>query len=213
VRGVVRERPAPEGVEAVRADVRDAAAMREAAAGCEAVVHTAYVKDDRSVVVDGTAAVAAAAGGRRLVHVSSDLVFAGRDAPYTEADVPDPILPYGRWKARAEEAAAGGAIVRTSLVVGRPDGPQERLARTPGATFFTDEVRCPVDVDVLAAALLALATRVGHTGPLHVAGAPCTRFELAVRLGACEPRGAASPPGRPKVVVLDCSLARTLGVL
>jgi hypothetical protein len=60
----------------------------------DAVVHTAYAKDVpemHDVIVDGSAAIAAgcAAIGSRLVHVSSDVVFAG-DAgrPYDERDAP-----------------------------------------------------------------------------------------------------------------------------
>src|ERR687887_1603016 len=62
-------------------DVRDADAVRAAvlAARPDVVVHTAYRMDDASVNVDGTRAVVAAARavGARLVHLSSDLVFAG----------------------------------------------------------------------------------------------------------------------------------------
>lgn len=203
--GVVGERPAPPGVEAHRVDVRDVTAL-----GCDAVVHTAYRPGDRDVVVEGTRAVAAL--GLRTVHVSSDLVFAGREAPYTEDDEPDAAEGYGAWK-REAEALVDGAVVRTSVVFGRPHGPQERLARTAGARFYEDEVRCPVHVDVLARALLALATTDDHVGPLHVAGPPRTRLQLARELGATDPVGVPSPPGRPKRVVLDCARARALGLL
>ena len=59
-----------------------------------AVVHLAYRPDDRRVIVDGSRHVAAAAAavGARLVHMSTDMVFAGRAEPYTEADAPDATL-------------------------------------------------------------------------------------------------------------------------
>src|SRR5436305_13311751 len=63
-------------------DVRDAsavdAAVRDVAA--EAIIHTAYVQDGPdawTVNVDGSENVARAAGGRRLIHLSTDVVFDG----------------------------------------------------------------------------------------------------------------------------------------
>ena len=93
----------------------------------------------RAVNVDGSAAVAAAAGEARLVHVSSDVVFDGRlGRPYREDDVVSPITEYGRTKADAEQvvlrAAPKALVVRTSLIYGgpgRPASPHETAARRP----------------------------------------------------------------------------------
>jgi hypothetical protein len=56
------------------------------------------------------------------VHLSTDVVFGGRPLPYTEADTPDPITDYGRWKTEAEAqvtaAHPGAILVRTSLIYG-----------------------------------------------------------------------------------------------
>ena len=40
-------------------------------------------------------ALAAAAAGTRLVHVSSDAVFSGTAPSYDETHPPDPVTPYG----------------------------------------------------------------------------------------------------------------------
>ncbi|MFN8123261.1 MAG: sugar nucleotide-binding protein [Thermoleophilia bacterium] len=65
-------------------DVCDAGAVRAAVADAApaAVVHCAYARDDRAVNVDGAGNVAGAAAlaGARLVHMSTDVVFAGREA-------------------------------------------------------------------------------------------------------------------------------------
>ena len=96
-------------------------------ADADVVVHLAYRKDDRRVIVDGTrhVAEAAAAARSRLIHMSTDMVFAGRPTAYTEADEPDPIIDYGRDKADAELAAVAAmpdaAIIRTSLLYGTVD--------------------------------------------------------------------------------------------
>jgi dTDP-4-dehydrorhamnose reductase len=173
----------------LRLDVRDAAAVRRAFGELRprAVIHTAYRQDDRATTFDGALNVArsAAAAGARLIHLSSDLVFDGdKGAPYTEDDELRPISAYGRDKADAEravrEADPTALIVRTSLLYGGAEpGPHERRAADPEARFFTDEVRSPVHVGDLAAALLELLDGQ-RSGVLHVAGADAvSRYELA----------------------------------
>jgi dTDP-4-dehydrorhamnose reductase len=174
-----------------RIDVRDPAAVAAVVTGVDAVVHTAYRQggeDEWSTNVDGSASVARAAAGRRLVHVSSDLVFDGRRGRYAEGDKPAPVSPYGRSKAEAERRvgalAPGATLVRTSLIYGGAEpGPQERLARE-GTRFFVDEIRSPVQVSDLAEAILELL-EVDAPGPLHLGGADdVSRFDFALLLGA-----------------------------
>ena len=176
----------------------------------DVVIHTAYVMADRDTIVRGTQNVAAAASraAARLIHLSTDLVFEGEHAPYTEDDEPRPVSEYGRAKLEAE-SLVDGLIVRTSLLYGKP-GPQEALAADAGVVFHTDEIRCPTHVADLAAALLELAA-LDLTGPLHVAGPdPVSRLELARLLGARDPKGAPTPPGRARNVALDSSRAASL---
>jgi dTDP-4-dehydrorhamnose reductase len=208
-------------------DVRDAEGVRAAvvAARPDIVVHTAYRMDDAGVNVDGTRAVvaAAAAAGARLVHLSTDVVFGDGERPLAEEDPPNPVTPYGASKLDAERACPPQAlIVRTSLLYGgeRPS-PHERAAiETAGGArdmaFFTDEVRCPIAVGDLAAAILELAV-TDAAGPLHIAGADAVdRLEFARLVAAWhggDPdalRGGQGGPGRPKRLALDCSRARAL---
>lgn len=156
------------------------------------IIHTAYVQDDWRSTATGAAHVALAAAevGARLVAVSSDAVFAGRPEPYPETAVPSPVTPYGAAKAAAETAVAAilpdAAVVRTSLIVG-DDGrtPVERRVREAASgvgrhAFFTDDVRCPVHVADLAAALLEIGS-AHRSGIHHVAGADAlSRYDLAV---------------------------------
>ena len=170
-------------------DVRDADAVADAVEGHDAVIHTAYVQEDASVIVDGSAAVAAACAraGARLVHMSTDVVFDGAlGRPYNEDDEPRPIIPYGRAKLAAERAVAercrGAAIVRTSLIYGGPPlapSRQEQDALYGDMAFFTDELRSPVQVGDLGRALLELADS-DHAGIVHLAGADgVSRYEFA----------------------------------
>jgi dTDP-4-dehydrorhamnose reductase len=161
----------------------------------DVVINAAYRQSDWKTTADGGmhVALAAAAIGTRLVHVSSDAVFSGAALSYDETSQPDPVTPYGAAKAAAETAVKGitpaAVIARTSLIIGDGDSPQERLVHalasgaTPGS-LYTDDVRCPVHVTDLAAALLELAAS-SHAGVCHVAGADAvSRYELGLLIAA-----------------------------
>lgn len=182
-----------------RLDVRDPGAVRELIRRVrpDVVIHTAAGRDDWRVMADGAAhvAVAATAAGARLVHVSSDAVFSGRDVDYDESASPDPVYPYGAAKAAAETAVRAvdptAAVVRTSLILGDGRGQHEALTRdlisgrVRGA-LFTDMIRKPVHVDDLADALLELAAG-DHRGVLNVAGPePVDRYGLGVLIARRE---------------------------
>ncbi|MBB5078705.1 SDR family oxidoreductase [Nonomuraea endophytica] len=178
------------GAEWLRLDVRDRAAVaaRIAEFGPDVVVNAAYRPSDWVTTAVGAAHVAGAVSesGGRLVHVSSDAVFSGQAVVYAETSVPDPISPYGAAKAAAEVAVRAmvpaAAIVRTSLIVGDGGSSHEAFAHALAAgregVLFTDDVRCPVHVADLAAALLELTGPDG-AGVHHVAGADAvSRYEL-----------------------------------
>jgi len=202
----------------VRADVRDAAAVAAVLDGVDAVIHTAYRQgaDEWTTNVDGSQNVATAASGVRLVHLSTDLVFDGMRGRYREDDEPGPVNAYGRSKAEAELRVAaahpGATTVRTSLIYGGAEpGPQERLART-GTSFFVDEIRSPVQVGDLAAALLELL-ELDVSGPLHLGGADdLSRADFAVLLGADPARieRTHTAPDRAPNVSLDSTRAAGL---
>jgi dTDP-4-dehydrorhamnose reductase len=227
----VRQPPESAGFAAVRLDIRDPGAVRETLerARPDVVIHTAAGRDrgDWAANADGAAhvAVASAAAGVRLVHVSSDAVFSGRDVDYDEDAPPDPVYSYGAAKAAAETAvravSPAAAIVRTSLILGDGRGAHEILThdlvagRVRGA-LFTDDIRRPVHVDDLADALLELATN-GYAGVLNVAGADAlSRYDLGVlvaRRDGLDPAAipaAQSPPGRPTDVRLRIGKAAGL---
>ncbi|GAA3181042.1 SDR family oxidoreductase [Nonomuraea roseoviolacea] len=208
-------------------DVRDREAVAELVGTLapDVVVNTAYRKPDWTATADGAAhvALAVAAAGGRLVHVSSDAVFSGEAVTYAEDSVPDPVSPYGAAKAAAEVAvraiAPGAVVVRTSLIVGDGRSGHESFVRALATgqrqgVLFTDDVRCPVHVEDLAAALLELAGS-DRRGIHHVAGADAvSRYELGclvARRDGLDParlargrRADTDVPG-PLDVRLDCT--------
>ena len=194
-----------------------------------AIVHLAYRKGDRRTIVEGSRNIAEVAQilGARLVHVSSDAIFAGRPEPYREYDPPFPITDYGVMKLEAERAVTaecpGAVLVRTSLLYGtrRPariqhDVEQAILGRK-AMRFFTDEFRCPAHAADVGAALSWLAARPEIRGPMNVAGPEAvSRADLAAtfaRWMGFDPRalstGTSALAGavRPTRVVLDTTLA------
>ena len=189
------------------------------------IINAASDRRDWRTTADGAmhVAVAAATCEARLVHVSSDAVFSGLAASYNEGSVPDPTTAYGAAKAAAETAIKGvlpsAVIARTSLIIGNGMSRHEAHvhALASGAltgALFTDEVRCPVHVSDLAAALLELA-RSQHSGIHHVAGADAiSRHELGVLIARRDgldpgtlPTGLRSRTGLPGAVGvrLDCT--------
>jgi dTDP-4-dehydrorhamnose reductase len=203
-----------------RVEIRDAAAVRELLERVrpDVVVHTAYRQEDASVNVGGSENVAraAAAVGARLVHLSTDVVFDGRKgAAYVEEDPPSPVTDYGRAKADAEERVAAAQpealIVRTSLIYGGAEPSKHELAAgDPSLTFFTNEIRNPVQVTDLANALLELA-ELEVSGPLHVAGADAvSRAGFAELVSGAPVRSEPAPETRPLDCRLDSSRAQAL---
>jgi dTDP-4-dehydrorhamnose reductase len=211
---------------------RDAVGRHVADVRPDAVIHTAYRKE-RTDIVDATRHLveACAADGVRLIAVSTDAVFAGRPEPYTEADVPDPVHDYGRWKVAAEHEVlsrlADAVVVRTSLLYGRrATSLHDRTVRDAldgvrPMSFFTDEYRNALFADDLAAVLVGLANDHRVTDVLHVAGPRLlSRADLA--RATCERQGwdrgalqvgtlAASGLDRPGRVALDSELAASYG--
>ncbi len=198
----------------------------------ELIIHTAAqmvgeIEVLRRVNAQGTTTLARHARevGARLIHLSSDVIFDGRQGNYSEETAPNPILPYGTSKAEAEYAvqASGveAAIVRTSLIYGfAPIDPRTRaICDGTMLRLFTDELRCPIEVNNLCAALVELGES-SYTGILNVAGPQVlSRYEFGVKLvralGGDERqliplRSAESGLMRPKDCTLDCTRAHGL---
>ncbi|MGW0764469.1 SDR family oxidoreductase [Streptomyces sp. NPDC002676] len=168
-------------VDAIMAEVRPHLVVNASSGGA-----------DWAVTAEGPArlAMAAAKYGSRLVHVSSDAVFSGiLRAHYDESCLPDPVTPYGAAKAAAETAVLAvhpeAVVARTSLIIGHARSVHEHLvhelaAGTRDGVLFTDDIRCPVHVADLAAALLELASS-DAAGIHHLAGPDAlSRHELGI---------------------------------
>jgi dTDP-4-dehydrorhamnose reductase len=193
----------------------------------DVILNAAYRQADWETTADGGMHVAQAAAGisAGLVHVSTDVVFSGAAGSYDENSAPDPVTPYGAAKAAAETAVKGisrsAVIARTSLIIGDGDSKHEQLVHALAAgdrtgVLYTDEVRCPVHVTDLAAALLEMAA-ARHTGIRHVTGADAlSRYELGLLIAgrdgldpAALPAGQRAGSGRPGPLDVRLDSTRT----
>jgi dTDP-4-dehydrorhamnose reductase len=146
-----------------------------------------------AVIQEGTAHIARAAEtvGARLIHLSTDVVFDGRNPPYDESAQLSPTNAYGRAKARAESlvmALNNHVVVRTSLIYGlrtMDHGTRwivEALRARQPVRLFNKQRRNPVWVKTLCLACLELADN-DYVGVLNVAGNQVlSRAEFALRM-------------------------------
>ncbi|MFM9034007.1 MAG: dTDP-4-dehydrorhamnose reductase [Mycobacterium sp.] len=139
----------------------------------------------------GIIARACAAAGARLVHISTDYVFAGDlRRPYEISDPCGPLSVYGRSKLDGELAVhaelPGAHVVRTSWVYTGGSGTDfvaamRRLAGTDRTVdMVADQTGSPTYARDLVAALLEVAGGTIRAPLLHVANAgAASRFEQA----------------------------------
>jgi dTDP-4-dehydrorhamnose reductase len=156
----------------------------------EVVIHTAAYTDvdgaeaqaERAEAVNclGAANVARAASevAARMVHVSTDFVFDGRQGhPYSPEDRPNPVNTYGRTKLAGERevariTAGRAVIVRTAWVYSEHgENFVQTMLRLMGArdplTVVSDQVGTPTWARTLADALWTAADRPTLQGILH----------------------------------------------
>ena len=162
-------------------------------AGAYTNVDGAERAPDRAMAVNaqGTTFVARAAAtlNARLIYVSTDYVFDGKQtAPYREEDEPHPTNVYGQSKRAGEIAALAGCpntlIVRTAWLYGHAG---QNFVKTiiklasekPFLEVVGDQRGCPTNADDLALALKDLIAS-DLRGICHVTnGGDCTWHEFA----------------------------------
>jgi dTDP-4-dehydrorhamnose reductase len=200
----------PAGGQTVPVDLMSASAIHAAldVFRPQAVIHTAAVstvadccKDPaqaRGVNVDASAAVAqwCARDTVRFIHLSTDMVFDGEQAPYDESAAVAPVSMYGQTKADAEvavlRACPAALIVRVALMFGPTrshrrsffDTARQQLQDGQVMDAFDDEWRTPLHMTDAATALCGLAV-TADAGVVHLAGPErLSRYDMCCRMAA-----------------------------
>ena len=190
----------------------------------------------RRINVDAAVHLAGLASDCRIpfVFTSTDLVFDGEAAPYTEEDPVSPVSVYGEQKARAETAILGrhpdAVICRMSLMFGKASPASESFLQPVvraleggrEVRLFTDEYRTPLSARDAAQGLF-LALEKSGSGVIHLGGRErISRFDFGEVVTRVLGRGRESLKGcrrldipmaapRPRDVSLDSSRAFGLG--
>ena len=125
--------------------------------------------------------------GTRLIHISTDCVFAGAlpiGERYLETDLPDAHDLYGRTKLLGEVQDGAGLTLRTSILgweLERTTGLLEWFAAQDGATVggFTHALFSGLTTGELARIVHRVVDAFpGLRGLFHVASEPITKYEL-----------------------------------
>lgn len=238
-----RHETLPENTKPVKVDLSEGERLFEILDKVDpgAVIHAAVMQVDdcerapelaHRLNVEATRVIAEWCGQRqrRLIYISSDLVFDGKAGWYAEADSPQPINLYGQTKRDGEIATLlacpQACVARLPLMYGFPlargycffAGMFAQLQKREIVAVFHDQYRTPGLVANMAEALLELANSP-FTGIIHLGGAKRgSRYEFAQAL--CRLAGfdeallrpvsmveAKTPAARPQDVSLKSDLA------
>ncbi len=182
------------------------------------------------------------AAGIPLIHISTDYVFDGnKGAPYVETDPMAPTGVYGASKLAGEtavlEACRRAVVLRTSWVYAATGRNFVRTMlnaarKTNQLRVVADQIGCPTAASDLAAATLAIVTRISADGwhpafggVFHAAGSgwtswhglACAVFQEAARHGMSVPQVTPistadwpTPARRPADSRLDCEKLATV---
>ena len=197
-RDVMRVAPEAVGLTREELDITDPDAVRrvlrdvrpDAIVNCAAYTNVDGAEADEAAAtrVNGSDALADAAGDAVLVYPSTDYVFDGeKREPYVESDPVAPRTAYGRSKLAGEHAAARAprhVIARTSWLFGvaGKNFVETMLGLDGELKVVDDQVGSPTYTGHLAEALVDLAT--GRlAGVVHVAGSgQCSWYEFAAEI-------------------------------
>ncbi len=172
----------------------------------------------------------------RLVHVSIDLVFAGREqGNYSEEERPDPVTVYGKTMVAGEQLLADwmpqACTLRISLPMGVSfnghagalDWIQNRFRKGRPATLYFDEVRTPPYTDCLNR-LFEQVLANDLSGLYHAGGSrELSLYQIAQvinRIGGYDPEllmgcprieAGPIPPRAGNVTMNSSALTRALG--
>ncbi len=140
-------------------------------------------------LIDGTRET-----GAFLLHLSTDFVFDGKDGPYAEDAVPNPVNFYGETKLEAErliqESGIHWAIVRTVLVYGIAEGMsrsniilwvKNSLEQGKTLQVVDDQWRTPTLAEDLAAGCSLIVKKRAH-GMFNISGKDfLTPYDMAIK--------------------------------
>jgi dTDP-4-dehydrorhamnose reductase len=132
--------------------------------------------------------------GAKLIQISTDYVFDGKNGPYNELDRPNPLSYYGRTKLASENiilsSGISSAILRTMVLYGIGVNVKlnfalwllKELSHDRPVRVVDDQIGNPTLADDLAFAILKII-ELDRKGVYHVAGPDLvSRYDFALTL-------------------------------
>ena len=129
-----------------------------------------------------------------LIHFSTDYIFNGKNGPYTEDDMPNPLGYYGRTKLASENSirisGTKNTIIRTNVLYGpakngRPDFVKwvvNSLRDKKVIRIVTDQIGNPTYIDDLVAAINKII-KLKKEGIYNIGGREMiSRYDFALRI-------------------------------
>ena len=117
-----------------------------------------------------------------LIHISTDFVFDGKDGPYSENDIPNPLSYYGKSKYKSETLLNNhlckSSILRTIVLFGIAENltknnivlwAKDQLENSNKINIIDDEFRAPTLAEDLAEACVLVAKKKAF-GVFHICG-------------------------------------------
>ncbi len=184
--------------------------------------------------VPGKIAALAHARRARMLHISTDYVFAGDNPPYSEDDPPAPVNFYGETKLEAErrvmETCPGAIVLRVPALYGEPPPPVISPLVEDGILAAIGETSRPQDTTIIRypthlrdiAHVVRFLLESDFSGILQASAAEqTTRYDWACEIARLLGRdpGRIQPSDfdpdrkaqRPADVHLDCTRLKSLG--
>lgn len=140
--------------------------------------------------------IAARRSGSKIVHFSTDYIFDGKNGPYIESSVPNPISFYGREKLASENSLITSdirfTIIRTLVLfgIGNKVKPNfalwmlEELRNNRPVNIVTDQISNVTMIDDLAFGTLKIVEK-DCSGIYNIAGSDIlSRYDFALKM--CE---------------------------
>jgi len=248
VTGIFHSHPVqPEGVKTVQLDLTDYKALKKLFIDLrpDAVIHTAaaaspnycqeHPAESEAINIGASVNLAGlcSENGIPYIFTSTDLVFNGLEAPYSEDDTTNPLNIYGEQKVFAEEKVLNEypktAVCRMPLMFG-PSSPAyqtffqqmvDALNEGNELKLFTDEYRTPASAGTAAKGLLLAIEK--FKGIVHLGGVErISRYHLGLlmmdvmgigeaKLIQCKQKDIEMSAPRAPDLSLDSSNANSLG--
>ena len=139
-------------------------------------------------------AEAARAIDAHIIHISTDYIFDGKEGPYSENAIPNPIGYYGRTKLASENALRIGGtlftILRTNVLYGiapnsRPDFVRwvvDSLGKEESIRIVSDQINNPTFIDDLVQGIYKII-EFRKTGVYNIGGQEfLSRYDFTLRI-------------------------------